>query len=76
MTTNIQPATVVKATATIGSTVDADIADIKARIATLEADASADFSKAEAWVKANWPHFITWAGTAFAAVKLGLLKLL
>jgi hypothetical protein len=28
-----------------------------------------DVSAAEKWLKANWPHFITWLGVAYAAMK-------
>ena len=42
---------------------------IESRVSSLEAVAKADVSSAETWIKANWPHFITWAGTAWLIVK-------
>lgn len=61
---------------TIGQTVDAELAVVKARIAVLEADAKTDFAKVKAWVAANWPHFVTWVGAAAVAVKLDVFKIL
>lgn len=63
-------------TETVGQVVDADVAALKARVAALEADATTDFAKVKAWVKTNWPHFITYAGIAGLAVKDGVLKLI
>lgn len=59
---------------TVGTEVDAGIAAVEARIAKLEAVGKTDWAKVKAWVSANWPHFVTWAGAAVAAVKVGLVK--
>ena len=61
-------------TETTGQIVDADIAVIKAKIAVLEAAGKTDFAKVKAYLAANVPHFVTWAGMAATAVKLGLVK--
>ncbi len=61
------------ATASLGQTIDADVAALKARVAALEGDASAFWTKQLAWLKANWPHLVTWATSATVAVKLGVL---
>lgn len=61
---------------TIGQEVDAELAVIKARVAVLEADAKTAWADVVAWVKAQWPHFVTLAGTAALAVKAGLLSFL
>lgn len=53
----------------VGQEVDAELAVIKARVAVLEADAKTAWADVVAWVKAQWPHFVTWAGTAAVAVK-------
>lgn len=63
---------------TIGQTVDAELAVVKARIAVLEADAKTDFSKAIAWVKANALHIVlTWPASVsvLAPVVKAVLKL-
>lgn len=67
---------VTPAPTTIGQTVDADLALVKARLAVLEADAKTDWSDVTAWVKANWPHFVTWGMGVAGAIKLGVLKFL
>ena len=46
---------------------------LKARVAALEGDASAFWTKQITWLKANWPHLVTWATSATVAVKLGVL---
>jgi len=56
-------------TKTVGQEVDAELALVKARLAVLEADAKTDWADVVAWVKSEWPHFVTWAGTAALAVK-------
>lgn len=61
-------------TETVGQVVDADIVAVKARLAALEAAAKTDFAKVKAWISANWPHFVTWAGATAAAIKVGLVK--
>jgi hypothetical protein len=62
-------------TETVGQTIDADIAALKAKVDALEAAGKTDLAKVKAWVSANWPHFVTWASGAYVAVKLGVLKL-
>jgi hypothetical protein len=64
---------VTAAAATIGQTVDAELAVLKARVAVIEAKASTDWSKVKAWVSTNWPHAVTWLTSGAVAVKLGLL---
>jgi hypothetical protein len=59
--------------ASLGQTIDADVAALKARVAALEGDASAFWTKQITWLKANWPHLVTWATSATIAVKLGVL---
>lgn len=61
---------------TIGATIDAELAVVKARVAVLEAGVKTDWAKAKAWLASNWPHFVTWASGAALAVKLGALKIL
>ena len=61
------------ATASLGQTIDADVAALKARVAALEGDASAFWTKQLAWLKANWPHLVTWVTSATVAAKLGVL---
>jgi hypothetical protein len=61
---------------TIGQTVDAELAVVKARLAVLEAKASTDWAKVKAAVKANVPHYVTWAALgASLAHQFGWLKL-
>jgi len=76
--TTIQPAVMKAAAApaatSLGSEIDADIAALKARVATLEANAESFIHKQVAWVEANWPHLVTWAITAGVAVKTGVLS--
>ena len=59
--------------ASLGQTIDADVAALKARVAALEGDASAFWTKQITWLKANWPHLVTWVTSATVAVKLGVL---
>lgn len=42
---------------------------IEQRLQALEAKAKTDVTGAEAWLKANWAHFVTWAGIAYTIVK-------
>lgn len=55
--------------ATIGQTIDADVAKLKALGVKFETSTSA-------WFKANWPHIVTWAtlgsGTVVAVAKAAL----
>lgn len=53
----------------VGQEIDAEFAVLKARVALLESDAKTAWADVVAWVKAQWPHFVTWAGTAAVAVK-------
>jgi len=48
----------------------ATIADIEAALAKFAANAKAEESKAYAWLKANWAHFVTWLLTGISALKL------
>ena len=61
------------AAATAGQDIDKEIAVVKARIAVLEADGKTDWAAAKAWVKANWPHFVTWAAAGYTAVHSDIL---
>lgn len=68
--------TAAPASVSLGAKLDAEIAVVHARLAVLEADAKTDYAKVKAWLGANWPHFVTWAAGAAAAVKLGVFKIL
>lgn len=75
--TTTAPATAAATTTTsVGQELDAQLEVIKARVALLEADAKTAWSDVVTWVKANWPHFVTWGATAALAVKTFGLKLL
>ena len=52
------------ASATIGAAIDAEVVLVKARLAALEAAGKTDWADVKAWVKTNWPHFVTWATVA------------
>jgi hypothetical protein len=69
--TNIPPVT-----QTVGQKLDAVLAEIKTGAVSVETAAASDFAKAKAWVGTNWPHFVTWVGGAWIAVKSGALHLL
>lgn len=59
--------------ATVGQTIDADVAALKVKIAALEASAKTDWSKAVAWAKANALHIaLTWPAAATTVVPLAL----
>ena len=60
------------ASPTIGSAIDAEVVLVKARLAALEAAGKTDWADVKAWVKSNWPHFLTWASTAAVAAKVGI----
>ena len=49
---------------TIGGTIDAELAVLKARLQLLEAHASTDWAKFKAALKRNAAHYVTWAGLA------------
>jgi activator of HSP90 ATPase len=73
-------ATVAAATAasaaSIGQTIDADIAAVKARIATLEAAAVTDWAKIKAYFAANHVAFGSLAGVVTLILdKIGYIKL-
>lgn len=81
MTSTVPTATVTVGTApaptTLGSSIDAELAVVKARLVLLEADAKTDWSKVKAWFGTNWAHLVSWAGVGSLVVdKFGLLKLL
>jgi hypothetical protein len=42
---------------------------VESRVAALEAKAKSDVSKVAAFLKANWAHFVTWAGVAYSLYK-------
>lgn len=64
------------APATLGSSLDAELVVVKARLAVLESEAKTDWTKVKAWFGTNWPHFVSWIGTgALVADKFGVLKL-
>jgi hypothetical protein len=65
--------------ATVGQSIDAEIVVLKSRLASLEASAKTDWSKAVAWAKSNWAHIaLTYpaAATILAPVVKDLLKAL
>lgn len=65
-------------TDTLGQTVDAELAVVKARLAVLESAGKADFAKVIAWLKANALHVaLTWpaAVSVLAPVVKAALKL-
>jgi hypothetical protein len=70
--TNIKPIP----SPSLGQKLDNLVADIKTELGVVETDAASDFAKAKAWVVTNWPHFVTWVGGAWIAVKSGALHLL
>jgi hypothetical protein len=41
----------------------------ESRLAALEAKLKADESSLATWIKANWPHFVTWLAGAWLIVK-------
>lgn len=53
----------------LGQTFDADLAALHTRVSVLEAKAEADAKSAWAWLKAQWPHFVTWLGVGYAVLK-------
>jgi hypothetical protein len=52
------------ASATFGSTIDAEIVLLKSRIASIESAGKTDWAKLVAGAKRNWAHFVTWAALA------------
>lgn len=61
---------------TLGSSLDAELVVVKARLAVLESGVKTDWTKVKAWFATNWPHFVSWAGSGtLLADKLGFLKL-
>ena len=66
------------ASATLGQSVDAEIAAVKSRLAQLESAGKADWAKAVAWAKSNWAHIVLTypaAITILTPVVKSLLKL-
>ena len=63
-------------TETAGQNIDARIALVEAKVKAIETAASTDWVKVKAWVKTNWPHFVTYAGLAAVAFKDALVKLI
>lgn len=61
---------------TPGQRLDVDIAEMRVEIEKLKAAASNDWAKVKATIKANIPHFVSWAGIgAIIADKMGILHL-
>lgn len=58
------------AKATVGQEVDAVLAGLHARITVLESAAESTEKKVMAFIKATWPHVVTWASTALVGLKL------
>jgi hypothetical protein len=58
--------------ATIGQSVDAEIAVLKSRVAVIEASAKTDWSDVKQWFSTNWPHFVSWATGVAVAAKVGV----
>jgi hypothetical protein len=58
--------------ATIGQSVDAEIAVLKSRVAVIEASAKTDWADVKQWFATNWPHFVSWATGAAVAAKVGV----
>lgn len=65
-------ATAVVTVESLGAKLDAELTLLKARLGVVEATAKTDWAKGLAWVKAQWPHFVTWGGAAWLVVKNGL----
>ncbi len=55
------------ASATLGGSIDAEIIVLKSRLAAIEAAGKTGWTKAVAWVKDKWPHFVTWVALAAAS---------
>ena len=74
MTETVTPAPA--PTPTVGQTIDADVAALKAKVAALEAAATTDWSKVKAYIAANHVGIAT-LGVAGALLldKLGFVKL-
>ncbi len=58
---------------TLGQTLDADVAALKARVAVLEGNVKSFWTKQIAWLEANWPHLVTWVLSGAAVAKSGIL---
>ena len=68
MTDTIQETTAAPAS-TLGTKVDSLIAEWGAWKAAEEAKAKAAEKAVSTWVKANWPHFVTWLGVAYTVMR-------
>jgi hypothetical protein len=55
---------------TLGQSVDADLAAIKAHLAALEAKAAAEEKALSTWFKNNWLHIVNAGGVAVTVAKL------
>jgi hypothetical protein len=64
------PAAAPAVSASLGQTVDADIAALKLKVAAIEAAAKTDFAKVRAWVGTNFLHFVNGAGIAVTLAKV------
>lgn len=58
--------------ATVGQSIDADIAALKSRVAVIEASAKTDWADIKQWFSTNWPHFISWGTGVAVAAKVGV----
>jgi hypothetical protein len=47
----------------------APVSSIEQRLANIEAALKKDASSVTTWIKTNVPHFVTWAGLAYAFIK-------
>jgi hypothetical protein len=63
---NIQPST----PHTIGNAITEAEAAIRERLAVLEIAAKTEESNLVSWVKANWPHVVTWLSSGTMLFKL------
>lgn len=60
--------------ASLGQSIDNEIAALKARVVTLEGNVKTFWTKQWNWLKANWPHLVTWGLSAVSVVKSGVLS--
>ena len=57
-------------TDTVGQTIDADVAALKAHVASLEAKAVADEKAVSTWIKNNWLHIVNAGGIGVTIAKV------
>lgn len=62
----IAPVSTVTAVPTASLSLEQRIQALELKVKTA---VETDVSKGEAWLKANWPHFITWLGVAWTVVR-------